>query len=109
MSACVVAPSLSLLIVQAANVFTVSNVVKTTYTAVKISIVPGGSVTVDTTDKRFTSTTFGTYPTSLKAFVAAPNYASAVTCAPLLAAHGTGAPCLWAVCLASCIPRILHW
>ena len=73
---------------QAANVFTFSDLVKTSYTAVKINIAAGGSVTVDTTDKRFASTTFRSYP--IKDYLVALNYASVATCAPLTA-PGTGA------------------
>jgi hypothetical protein len=72
---------------QAANKFTFSNIVKTTYTAVKINIAPDGSATADTTDTKFATTTLQKY--SIKSFLVALNYASAATCAPL-AAHGTG-------------------
>jgi hypothetical protein len=73
---------------QATNVFTFSDIVKTTYVAVKINIAADGGVTADTTDKKFATTTFKTYP--IKSFLVALNYGSAATCTPLTA-PGTGA------------------
>jgi hypothetical protein len=68
-------------------VFTFSDVVRTSYTAVELDMASDGSVIVDTTDKKFATTTFGRHP--IKGFLAAVDYASAATCAPL-AAPGTG-------------------
>ena len=82
------------LCLQAANVFTFADIVKTTFTAVKIDIAAYGSIMLDTTDKRFAKTTFRSYP--VKSYLVALNYASAATCAPL-AAPGTGAHCTLAL------------
>lgn len=73
---------------QATSVFTFSDIVKTTYTAVKINVAANGSVAVDTADKTFATSTFKSYPT--KSYLVALNYGSAAMCSPLVA-PGTGA------------------
>ena len=60
---------------------------KTVYSAVRINIAADGSVKVDTTEKRFATSTFRSYP--VKSYLVALNYASTATCAPLTV-PGTG-------------------
>lgn len=99
---------------QTANVFTFSDIVKTIYSAIRIVIAADGSVKVDTTDKKFATSTFRSYP--VKSYLVALNYASVATCAPLTAPgtgsieyqHSSGIVACLLTLKAYCLSTVLH-